>query len=485
MSLTKGKEEAAAKVEQMLCCYYSRYGKGKNCDKVGHLPKPTEIDLKPGEILVRVMASSVNPADYKQRQGDTSMIMSTNFPQIHGFDFSGVVEATQSDKFKAGDAVFGSTKGIRRGCLAEHAIIDAEVCCIKPNNVSHEIAASVCLVGITSVMALRACGLKEVDFFNETERHQVLPDDVRVLITGGAGGVGSIAIQIAKLVFNAKTVVTTASAGIKTEFVTELGADSVIDYKSHDFAKELLLRSYDEGKNSEDMLFDAILDCTGECRKCPKLLKCKGGGMVSIVTAATSSSIENWLSSSSPDDRKRVAFGVQGFMDMRLGKAAMDFFSGSKSIQSEIGASQKKRLSEISTKRRNEARTKYMNSNKSRTAGLGVTGKEDKESDISKGCSIRDKINSAATDCQSNLHEHDDMAYEEYRYKESTYSHIIAGGDAGITKILAYLLEKNLLKPCIEKVYPLYDAKLALAYVESKRAKGKIVINCQDIEASK
>ena len=89
--------------------------------------------------------------------------------------------------------MFGSTKGIRRGCLAEYAIIDAEVCCIKPSKVSHELAASVCLVGITSIMGLRACGLKQIDILKNEEENtdddDDLPasDDIRVLITGGAG----------------------------------------------------------------------------------------------------------------------------------------------------------------------------------------------------------------------------------------------------------------------------------------------------------
>jgi NADPH:quinone reductase-like Zn-dependent oxidoreductase len=115
----------------------------------------------------------------------------------------------------------------------------------KPNSITHTEAASVPLVGITAVMMLEACGLKIGSKSN-----------ARVLVLGGAGGVGSVAIQIAKAMFGASFVVTTASKGRKETLVKSLGADLVIDYRSEKF--EMRLAS----PNDESKLFDAILDCT-------------------------------------------------------------------------------------------------------------------------------------------------------------------------------------------------------------------------------
>ena len=193
-----------------------------------------------------------------------------DWPRVIGFDFSGVVVEVArdcDDEFKIGDRVFGMIAGLPekdRGCAAEYLIVDAEVCVKKPDSISHAEAASVPLVGITAVMMLEACGLKMGS-----------KSDARVLVLGGAGGVGSIAIQIAKKLFGASFVATTASKGKKETLVKALGADLVVDYRSEKF--ETKLASQDDSK-----LFDAILACTNEASRCPTLLR-KGGALCSII----------------------------------------------------------------------------------------------------------------------------------------------------------------------------------------------------------
>ena len=112
---------------------------------------------------------------------------------------------------KSHQTVFGMIAGLPekdRGCAAEYVIVDAEVCVKKPESISHVEAASMPLVGITAVMMMEACGLKLGSKSN-----------ARVLVLGGAGGVGSVAIQIAKTMFGASFVATTASKGRKEKLV--------------------------------------------------------------------------------------------------------------------------------------------------------------------------------------------------------------------------------------------------------------------------
>ena len=238
-------------------------------------------------VLSRVTTSVNHHTSHrKSAGGDQAALIGFDWPRVIGFDFSGVVVEVArdcDDEFKIGDRVFGMIAGLPekdRGCAAEYLIVDTEVCVKKPDSISHAEAASVPLVGITAVMMLEACGLKLGS-----------KSDARVLVLGGAGGVGSIAIQIAKKLFGASFVATTASKGKKETLVKALGADLVIDYRSEKF--ETKLASQDDSK-----LFDAILACTNEASRCPTLLR-KGGAMCSIIgsddirTFALSSLSEN------------------------------------------------------------------------------------------------------------------------------------------------------------------------------------------------
>jgi alcohol dehydrogenase len=140
--------------------------------------------------------------------------------------------------------------------MAEYCVAHVSNVVSKPNNVSFEEAASIPLAGMTALQALTNSGLKEGD---------------SIFITGGAGGVGTLAIQLAKHVFKAANVVTTASKGEKADLCKELGADSVIDYKSENFVEI-------HSKNK----FDVCFDTTGESLSMAGIVK-EGGSIVTIA----------------------------------------------------------------------------------------------------------------------------------------------------------------------------------------------------------
>jgi len=300
----------------MNAVFHRRFG-GHEVDEFGNLPKPTKDDLKPGKLILKVHASSLNPADYKQRSGAQRFLIKISLPVVYGFDFCGTVIATpegHQSSFSEGDVVFGMVKGIRRGSLAEYMIVDEDVCVLKPESVSDEDAASIPLVAITAVKAFRKCGLKEYD-----------PDGKRprVLVTGGAGGVGSCAIQLAKNLYNASFVATTASPGKKTELVKGLGADHVVNYREENVA--------DVFQNEPP--FDAIFDCVGDLYKTLPLLA-EGGGVVSIDTAPTAEAVAEWVQESKPEG---VTFGVRGFLESSLGKGIFNRLTGATKVRNIVG----------------------------------------------------------------------------------------------------------------------------------------------------
>merc|ERR1719316_1736261 len=144
-----------------------------------------------------------------------------------------------------------------RGTLAEYVLVESDICARRPPSVPHTGCASVPLVAITAVKMLRACGLKE---------QPSSTSGPRVFITGGAGGMGTMAIQIALKMFGASFVATTASPGAKTDLCQRLGATKVVNYREEDFSQTL-------AHSDESELFDAVLDCTGEAARCVPLVK--------------------------------------------------------------------------------------------------------------------------------------------------------------------------------------------------------------------
>lgn len=177
--------------------------------------------LNEDDVLIRVVATSVNPVDWKIRKGYLKSMIPYEMPLTMGWDVSGIVEKTGPavTRFKPGDAVYSRPDILRNGAYAEYvAVRDAEIA-FKPTTISHVEAASLPLVSITAWEAL----------FTTAN----LSAGQRVLIHAGAGGVGSIAVQLARA--KGAHVTATASAG-KMALVRSLGADDVIDYKSQDFS---------------------------------------------------------------------------------------------------------------------------------------------------------------------------------------------------------------------------------------------------------
>ena len=228
-----------------------RYGK-KVALRVTEIPEP---ELGKDDVLVQIHAAGVNPLDLKIRDGEFKMILPYRMPLILGNDLAGVVVrvGSQVQQFKPGDEVYARPDDDRIGAFAEFIAINQGSLAIKPKGLTMEEAASIPLVGLTAWQAL-------VEKAN-------LKKDQKVLIHAGSGGVGTLAIQLAKHL-GATVATTTSTANV--EWVKRLGADIVIDYRKDDFEK--VLHDYDVVLNS---LGTEILE------KSLRILK-PGGKLISI-----------------------------------------------------------------------------------------------------------------------------------------------------------------------------------------------------------
>jgi NADPH:quinone reductase-like Zn-dependent oxidoreductase len=206
-----------------------RYGK-KAALRVTEMPEP---ELGKDDVLVQIHAAGVNPLDLKIRDGEFKMILPYPMPLVLGNDLAGVVVRVGSgvQQFKAGDEVYARPDDNRIGAFAEFIAIDQRSLAIKPKDLTMEEAASIPLVGLTAWQAL-------VEKAN-------LKKGQKVLIHAGSGGVGTLAIQLAKHL-GATVATTTSTANV--EWVKRLGADIVIDYRKDDFEK--VLHDYDVVLNS-------------------------------------------------------------------------------------------------------------------------------------------------------------------------------------------------------------------------------------------
>ena len=180
--------------------------------EVLHFEEAERPEPGDGEVLVRVRAASVNPADWKARRGPRD----TALPVVLGHNASGTVETSRSDAFAEGDDVFGMTAS---GAYAELATASAAAIARKPAAVSHEQAAAIPVAGMTAWQALFDRG--------GLERGQT------ALIAGAAGGVGHFGVQFAKIT-GARTIGTGSSRN--RDFVLGLGADEYVDYTAQDVA---------------------------------------------------------------------------------------------------------------------------------------------------------------------------------------------------------------------------------------------------------
>ncbi|GAB1531440.1 MULTISPECIES: NADP-dependent oxidoreductase [Brevibacillus] len=310
-------------------------------------PMPT---IGEHDVLVEIHAASLNPIDFKIKEGKMKFLLNYRFPLILGNDFSGVVVKVgdRVNTFKPGDEVYGRPRKNRIGTLAEFIAVHEDDIWLKPQGLTFEEAASIPLIGLTTYQAF-------VDILN-------LQKGQKILIHAGSGGVGTFAIQLAKLM--GAFVATTASEK-GYELVKSLGADLIINYKKENF---------------EEMLtgYDAVFDTLGgeALEKSFRILK-PGGQIVSI----------------------------SGMPNGRFGK---------------------------------EAKLGWM-----KTIILSI---------VSRKIKAQEK-------------------------KSQTRYHFLFMKPSGEQlKVLKEFIEEGLIKPIIDKVYHLKDADQAFNYLESGRAKGKVVI---------
>ena len=252
----------------MKSAQFKRYG-GSDVIEINQItPMPT---LNAGNVLVEIKAAGINPIDWKIREGYMQQMIKLQFPSTLGMDFSGVIkqvgEKVTSSDFKQGDEVYGQA-GVTNGgsgAFAELALANIEHIAHKPKRLNHLEAAAIPLVGVSAWQAL--------------VENMGLSKGQKILIHGGAGGIGSIAIQLAKLI--GAYISTTANVNDK-QFVQGLGADQTIDYNSQKF--EDLLHDY-------DAVFDTIGGDT--YKRSFKVLK-KGGTIISMLEQPNSELMQQY-----------------------------------------------------------------------------------------------------------------------------------------------------------------------------------------------
>lgn len=177
----------------------------------------TELpNISKDEVLVKVKCAGLNPKDILIRKGKFKQLTGSKFPQAIGFDFSGIIQESNSNRFAKGDKVFGMLNGWKGKCCAEYVNIKETELHKKPDNISFEEAAGIPLAGQTALQAMRNIGN--------------LAEGEKILINGASGGVGTLAIQIAKELGG---VVTTVSSSKNLEFCKSLGADTALSYEEN------------------------------------------------------------------------------------------------------------------------------------------------------------------------------------------------------------------------------------------------------------
>ena len=315
--------------------------------QVRDMPDPP---LRDDDVLVQIHAASINPVDFKIRDGKLKAILPYRLPLILGSDLAGVVVRVgpRARRLKVGDEIYARPHKDRIGALAELIAVSEDAVALKPKRLTMEEAASIPLVGLTAWQAL-------------VERANVKPGQ-KVLIHAGSGGVGTIAIQLAKHL-GATVATTTSTANV--EWVKGLGADIVIDYKNQDF--EAIARDY-----------DFVLDTLGgeTLEKSLRVLK-RGGKLVSIFGPPD------------PDFARSIGANWVMRLAMRL----------------------------LSYRVRKSARR------------LGVD-----------------------------------------------YSFLFMRASAEQLREMGSLIDRGVIRAVVDRVFPLESAPQALAYVESGRAKGKVVV---------
>src|SRR5438105_4205682 len=241
----------------MKAALIDRYG-SNDVVQVADIAVPV---MGPMDLLVQVKAASVNPVDVKTRAGQLKALLNYRFPLVLGNDLSGVVAdvGAQVRRFKKGDAIYARLDKDRIGTFAEFAVVREGAAALKPGNLTFEEAASLPLVALTAWQALVETG--------------TLAANQRVLIHAGSGGVGSVAIQLARHL--GATVFTTVGKR-NVDLVKRLGANVAIDYRSERF---------------EDVATDCdvVLDSAGGDTLVRSFECVKAGGVVVSINSSTPS----------------------------------------------------------------------------------------------------------------------------------------------------------------------------------------------------
>jgi NADPH:quinone reductase-like Zn-dependent oxidoreductase len=229
-----------------------KYGEIRDCLTFNEVSKPT---IQAKDVLIEVKAAAINPIDKSIILGNLQGMLPIPLPSTSAYDVSGIVveKGDEVSNFEIGDLVYSRVPQEQMGTLAEFVVVTSNAVSKKPGNISFEEAASLPLAGLTALQSLEYAGIKEND---------------KVLIHAGSGGVGSFAIQYAKAK-GAYVYTTTSTSNV--EWVKELGADRVIDYKTEDY-KAIV--------KDADIVFDTLgKNYTTEAFTVVK----KGGMVVSVV----------------------------------------------------------------------------------------------------------------------------------------------------------------------------------------------------------
>jgi alcohol dehydrogenase len=245
----------------------NRYGSSEAIEINQNTPSPK---LSPGKVLVDIKAAGINPVDWKIREGYMKQMIPLQFPSTLGMDFSGIIKQVGegvSSEYAQGDEVYGqaSITNDGSGAFAEMAFTNIDNIALKPKSLSYTEAAALPLVGVSAWQAL--------------VENMELSKGQKILIHGGAGGIGSFSIPLAK---NLGAYVATTVSSDDIQFVQDLGVDEAIDYTVQSF--EYLLHDY-----------NAVFDTVGSetYTKSFKVLK-KGGKIVSMLEQPNSELIERF-----------------------------------------------------------------------------------------------------------------------------------------------------------------------------------------------
>lgn len=253
--------QATVVPSEMKAWVYGEYG-GVDVLKIDE--KVVVPQVNKDQVLIKVVAAALNPVDAKRRQGKFKATDSP-LPTVPGYDVAGVVVKVGSEvkELKEGDEVYGNInekalEGPKQfGSLADYTAVEEKLLALKPKNLDFAEAAGLPLAIETAYEGLERTGFSA---------------GKSILVLNGAGGVGSLVIQLAKQVFGASKVAATASTG-KLELLKSLGVDLAIDYTKENF---------------EDLpeKFDVVYDAIGQCDKAVKVVK-EGGSVVALTGAVT------------------------------------------------------------------------------------------------------------------------------------------------------------------------------------------------------